>query len=177
MKKISALLLTGVLTLSMGACAMLQPDEATSNMDHNEPNITVGELQDGKIKTCSYNLVDLNCTIIDESGNEVYTGPVTDASQTRDKIETGHTVYWFPKDNENGFHTPNAGTAVSISFATNKKLSKTIGLTNGGGSSSSTDENPSAILYTGSEDYWRVYMKNDSSETICVESGMITWNE
>ena len=173
MKKTSALLLAGVLTISMSACAMLQPDKATSNMD----NMIVGELQDGKIKTCSYNLVNLNCTILDESGNEVYTGPVTDASQTRDEIKTGHTVYWFPKDNENGFHTLNAGTAVSISFATNKKLSKTIGLTNGGDSSSSTDENPSAILYTGSENYWKAYMKNDSSETICVESGIITWNE
>lgn len=183
MKKLSSLFLVGVLSfaLSASAFAASQPDYTISEKSNNDPFMTLTETgSDGKIVTYSYDLEDLNCTIVDETGNEVYTGPVKDDTTSRIAIgscdiKTGYTMYWFPKDNKDGFYTAKAGTAVTLSFKTSKALSKTIGLTNGGGSSSSTEKNPSAILYTGAAGRWKAYMQNDSSETIHVKSGSVTW--
>ena len=126
MKKVWALLLASFLTISMSTCTALQPDGTTSNIESSEPNVTLGEPQDGNIETYSYNLDNLNFTIIDESGNEVYTGPVKDESQTRDKIKAGHTVYWFSKNDKNEFNTPTAVIAISLFLKLTRSFQKQL---------------------------------------------------
>lgn len=183
-KKLSAILCMALLLscLSMSAYAATpQTDQAGVNPD--DVVVTLTEVNaDGEIDYITYTLEALSCTIYDIDNNVVYSGPVVveDPVTRGDSIKaldvySESTTYWWPSDNENGFKCGD-GIAVTVSITTNSTASKTIGLTSGD-SSKSTTKNPSAILYTGTSGYWKFYVKNHSSSDFRVTGGSLSWGE
>ena len=134
---------------------------------------------DGSIQTVTYHLEDLHCCIVDADGSVIYEGPAfSENSSARYSLKaatvgSSKTVYWYPADEPRGFLCGD-GIAVSVSVKTNSSVSKTIGLTDGD-SSNSTTKNPSAIRYTGTSDYWKFYVENNSSESFNVTGGSLSW--
>lgn len=183
-KKLSAILCMALLVscLSLSAYAATQETEAAS-VNPDDVVVTLTEVEDdGEINYITYTLEELSCTIYDIDNNVVYSGPVV----VEDPITRGYsikaldvysesTTYWWPSNNENGFKCGN-GIAVTVSIKTNSTASKTIGLT-AGDSSKSTTKNPSAILYTGTSGYWKFYVKNHSSSDFRVTGGSLSWGE
>lgn len=94
---------------------------------------------------------------------------------TASEVPIGGTIKWHPTNDENGFKS-GKGIAVTVSVKTNSEVSKTIGLT-AGDSSTTTNKNPSAILYTGTDGYWKFYVTNNSSSAFKVTGGSISWGE
>lgn len=155
----------------------------TDTVNPDDVVITIAEEEsDGHINYVTYDLKDLSYAVYDENDNVVYSGPVL----TQNPITKGYNleeatvsseskVMWYPTNNESGFKCGN-GIAVTVSIKTNSTASKTIGLTSGG-SSTSTNKNPSAILYTGTDGYWKFYVQNHSSSSFKVTGGSLSWGE
>lgn len=130
----------------------------------------------------TYTFGELSCTVIDEDGNVEYSGPMLiQDNKTRaytlaaETIKPGVTVKWYPTNNSSGFKT-GKGIAVKATVKTNAEVSKVFGLTNGSESTGMT-KNVSAILYTGTAEYWKFYVKNASSSSFKLTGGNLTWGE
>ena len=185
-KTISTILSMALLASSLSMSAFAEAESSEINQTNVNPNDVVvtltEEKMDGEINYITYTWEDLSCTVYDSNNNVVYSGPaISKDPMTRGYSIAGGTVksegtsYWFPTDNENGFKCGN-GIAVTVSIKTNATASKTIGLTNGE-SSKSTTKNPSAILYTGTSGYWKFYVSNHSSSAFNVTGGSLSWGE
>lgn len=170
-----------VTCLSATAFAMTRGDTDTQTVHSDDVSITVSEkLNDGQIQMHTYCLEDLACTVVDMDGNVVYSGSVIDPKTKgftlkAEQVNVGDTVYWFPIDNENGFKSGD-GIAVDVSVKTDTAVRKRIGLTDGD-SSTTTSKVFSDIMYTGTDGYWKLYVKNESSSAFKVTGGRLSWGE
>ena len=163
MKKVFLILCVVAMTVAMcvGVAAATMGETEAEAKENDDFAITVSEVDsDGEIKITTYELEDLSCTIYDVNNNV---------------IPIGGTIQWHPTNDENGFKS-GKGIAVTVSVKTNSEVSKTIGLT-AGDSSTTTNKNPSAILYTGTDGYWKFYVTNNSSSAFKVTGGSISWGE
>lgn len=127
-----------------------------------------------------YGVFDLSCIIEDVDGNSVYIGLlINDAVQITDiedyRLAPGYTMYIYPTENENGFEAAD-GTKIDVDISFDSAAAKTIGLT-GGDSATGTQKELSASLRIGTEGYFMIYIKNESSKTISVTGGSVTWSE
>lgn len=185
MKKVFLILCVVAMTVAMcvGVAAATMGETESEAKENDDFAITVSEVDsDGEIKITTYELEDLSCTIYDVNNNVIYDGPakVEDPvtrgfSVKASDIPIGGTIQWHPTNDENGFKS-GKGIAVTVSVKTNSEVSKTIGLT-AGDSSTTTNKNPSAILYTGTDGYWKFYVTNNSSSAFKVTGGSISWGE
>lgn len=183
-KKLSAILCMAVLVSSLSMSGFAEAAETNqAGVNPNDVVVTLTEVDtDGEINYITYTWEELSCTVYDIDNNVVYSGPVIAEdpvtrgySISAGEVKSEGTTYWWPTDNENGFKCGN-GIAVTVSVKTNSTASKTIGLTSGD-SSKSTTKNPSAILYTGTSGYWKFYVKNHSSSDFRVTGGSLSWGE
>lgn len=163
-------------TSGVAACA----DDYESDVKSGDFNITVSEIdENGQREIVTYGIEDLACDIYDQNNNLIYSGPMVETPMTRGYtigtavIHSQNTMYWYPKDNDKGFICGD-GIAVDVIVETDKVASKAYGLTSGD-SSTTRGARIEDRLYTGTSGYWKFYVKNNSSETINVSSGSITW--
>lgn len=175
MKKCLALLLTIILLFCISASV-----SATQLNEEDAFSLSVSTTTaEGQIRTITYHLDDLFCCVVDADGTVIYEGPAfPENPNARYAIKaatvgSSKTVYWYPSDEPRGFQCGD-GIAVNVSIKTISTVSKTIGLTDGD-SSNSTTKNPSAILYTGTDGYWKFYVENNSSESFNVMGGSLSW--
>lgn len=182
LKKMGVLLASIMMVSSVGVTAFAASPEDAVDTDcvMSEPIITVSEqMGDGQIVKHHYMLEDLSCTIVDYNGEVIYDGPVNPDPDWRFNlkpatISRGSTVKWYPTDDPNGFKC-GKNIAVTVSIETDTKGSKEFGLTNGGGTSSGTEKILSDILYTGTDGYWMLYVTNNTSSSIKVTGGSLSW--
>lgn len=183
MKKIMAILSCAVMLCLNSMAFAATNDQDALTVDPDGIVVTVAETgSDGEINYIYYTLEDLSCTVYDSDNNIAYSGPALMQKPTTrgysivaGDVLSESTSEWWPTNDENGFKC-GYGIAVTVSIKTNSTASKTIGLTFGE-SSKSTSKNPSAILYTRTSDYWKFYVSNHSSSDFRVTGGSLSWGE
>lgn len=128
----------------------------------------VGE-QEYQMSSLEYETYDANGNLIDAS-YECHTDSYAISAST---IPAGGTRYYFPSDNANGF-LMGKDCPVTVALTLNKAAKIRISLTKGT-SKTTTDKNPKVTLIPSETGRMKVAIKNESSESITIKSGTISW--
>ena len=175
---VNSKILLVIITIFMCISGIYAFDDGSISVKPDSFVVTISDISlKDEYQTKSYNMLNLSYTLVDAEGNVISSGSLINSINHKCSIDDyeikpGYTMYWYPTSDDSGFYSYN-NTAVYIEVDTNMNGSKTIGLTGGGNSEVFSEKGTLTTLYTGSDNHFKFYIKNNSQTTLKIKGGDI----